>query len=81
MKRKKTPCPAVKRREAKRRSMASIEFYDHDGDPQYYCMGWIDMATDELLETCRNCPGVEIVGEKSIRRAAEYIPEEVKYIE
>lgn len=56
MKRKKISCPAVKRRQAKRRGKASIEFYDNDGDPQYYCMGWIDMATDELLETCRNCP-------------------------
>lgn len=35
---------------------ASIEFYDDDGDPQYYCMGWMDMASKEIFETCRNCP-------------------------
>ena len=56
MKRKKISCPAVKRRQAKRRGKASIEFYDNDGDPQYYCMGWMDMASEEIFETCRNCP-------------------------
>lgn len=32
-------------------------------------------------DLCRIFHRVEVMGEKSIRRAAEYIPEEVKYIE
>lgn len=56
MLRKKTKCELVKCHAVKRRGRASIEFYDDDGDPQYYCMGWMDMASKEIFETCRNCP-------------------------
>lgn len=55
MLRKKTKCELVKRYAVKR-GRPSIEFYDDDGDPQYYCMGWVDMASEEIFETCRNCP-------------------------
>lgn len=39
----------------KERGKASIEFYK-DGKPQYYCYGYIDRRTDELIEECKQCP-------------------------
>ena len=33
----------------------SIEFYK-DGKPQYYCMGYENMMTDEPYTECRECP-------------------------
>ena len=38
----------------KERGKASIEFYK-DGKPQYYCYGYIDPRTDELLKECKEC--------------------------
>ena len=32
-----------------------IEFYKY-GKPQYYCLGYIDNMTDELLDECKRCP-------------------------
>ena len=32
----------------------SIEFYKN-GKPQYYCYGYIDQKTDELIEECKEC--------------------------
>jgi len=26
-----------------------------DGKPQIYCMGWVDMSTDEPLDICKKC--------------------------
>ena len=34
---------------------SSIEWYK-DGKPQYYCYGYIDQRTDELIEECKQCP-------------------------
>ena len=39
----------------KERGKASIEYYK-DGKPQYYCYGYIDKETDELIDECRECP-------------------------
>lgn len=39
----------------KDRGKPSIEFYK-DGKPQYYCYGYIDQRTDELLKECKECP-------------------------
>ena len=39
----------------KKRGKASIEYYK-DGKPQYYCYGYIDKETDELIDECRECP-------------------------
>lgn len=47
-------CKAVKNHEVPQRGKPSVEFHK-DGVPQYYCYGWADGMTDELLETCRNC--------------------------
>lgn len=37
-----------------RRSRPTTEFYIN-GKPQIYCMGWINMMTDDPLENCKNC--------------------------
>lgn len=33
---------------------SSIEWYKN-GKPQYYCYGYIDQRTDELIEECKQC--------------------------
>ena len=38
----------------KEKGKSSIEFYK-DGKPQYYCYGYIDQRTDELIEECKQC--------------------------
>lgn len=48
------PCKAVKTHEVPRRGNPSIEWYK-DGKPQYYCYGWENRMTDELLDVCQNC--------------------------
>ncbi len=50
----KTVCKAVKTNEVPRRGKPSVEWHK-EGKPQYYCYGWKDNMTDELLEVCRNC--------------------------
>lgn len=50
----KTVCEAKRIGEVKRRGRPSIEWYKN-GVPQYYCYGYIDCSTDELLEVCRKC--------------------------
>lgn len=50
----KTVCKAAKQGLVKRRGSPSIEWHK-DSIPQYYCYGYIDSMTDELLEVCRTC--------------------------
>lgn len=47
-------CKAKKNGEVKRRGKPTIEFYK-DEKPQYYCYGYIDATTDELIEDCKRC--------------------------
>ncbi len=47
-------CKAKERDKVSRRGEASIEWYK-DGEPQYYCFGYIDKMTDELLTECKEC--------------------------
>ena len=47
-------CKAKINGEVIKKGKASIEFYK-DGKPQYYCYGYVDASTDELIETCKNC--------------------------
>lgn len=47
-------CKAKKRPDIKDVGKSSIEFYKN-GKPQYYCYGYIDQRTDELIEECRQC--------------------------
>lgn len=41
--------------EIKEKGRASIEWYDNNNKPQYYCYGYYDRRTDELIEECRKC--------------------------
>ena len=50
----KTVCKAVKTYEVPRRGKPSIE-WTKNGVPQYYCYGWKNKMTDELLDVCQNC--------------------------
>lgn len=50
----KTVCKAKKLGKVKRRGKPSVEFHK-DGIPQYYCYGYINKMTDELIEECANC--------------------------
>ena len=50
----RTFCKAVKIGEVPKRGNPSIEWYK-DGKPQYYCYGWKNRMTDELLDVCQNC--------------------------
>ncbi|WP_428739436.1 hypothetical protein [Sulfurimonas sp.] len=56
-------CQAVKNGEVKQRSKASIEWYDENNKPQYYCCGYNDASTEELIDSCKNCPDL-VCGEK-----------------
>lgn len=47
-------CLAVAQHIVSEKGNASIERYV-DGVPQYYCYGYIDRQTDELIPHCRNC--------------------------
>lgn len=47
-------CKAKENGKVAYRGKPSIEWYK-DGKPQYYCYGYIDKRTDELLPECRGC--------------------------
>lgn len=47
-------CKAKERGKVSRRGELSIEWYK-DGKPQYYCFGYIEKMTDELLQECKEC--------------------------
>ena len=47
-------CKANERGKVSRRGEPSIEWYK-DGKPQYYCYGYIDRMTGELLPECKEC--------------------------
>ena len=47
-------CLAKKRPDIKDIGKSSIEFYK-EGKAQYYCYGYIDPRTDELIEECKQC--------------------------
>ena len=51
----KTVCKAKKTGQVKERGKASIEWRDEDGKPSYYCFGYTDASTDDLLPICREC--------------------------
>lgn len=39
----------------KEKGKPSIEFYI-EGKPQYYCYGYVDNMTDEIIDECKRCP-------------------------
>ena len=42
------------------RGKATIEWYDDNNKPQYYCMGYNDASTEEPISACKNC--IDFVG-------------------
>ena len=47
-------CKAVLNGKVKHKGKPSLEWY-MGSHPQYYCYGYIDKMTDELLPECKNC--------------------------
>ncbi|WP_443660418.1 hypothetical protein [Clostridium algidicarnis] len=48
-------CQAVRNGEVKRKGTSSIEYHHDNGKPVYYCYGYIDCGTGDLISTCLNC--------------------------
>lgn len=48
-------CKAKLRKDIKERGKPSIEF-EFKGKPRYFCYGYIDQRTDELIDECKECP-------------------------
>lgn len=48
-------CQAVKNGEVKKKGKPSIEYHDDNEKPVYYCYGWFDYGTEDLIETCSKC--------------------------
>lgn len=51
----KSQCELVRTGQIKQKGKASIEWYTEDTKPQYYCLGYTDSMTDELLPECKRC--------------------------
>lgn len=47
-------CEAKNRKDIKERGKPSIEFY-FENKPRYFCYGYIDNQTDELIPECKKC--------------------------
>ena len=47
-------CKAKESGKVAKRGKPSIEWYKGE-KPQYYCYGYIDKMTDELLPECKEC--------------------------
>lgn len=47
-------CAAVKTGIVKRKGRASLEFFYY-GRPHYYCFGYTDRLTDDLIDVCQSC--------------------------
>ena len=47
-------CKAKDVGKVSRRGEPSVEWHK-EGKPQYYCYGYIDKMTDELLPECKEC--------------------------
>lgn len=52
--RKKT-CLAVKNKIVPNRGKPTIEFYDENNKPQYYCMGYMHSDTECAIDECKKC--------------------------
>ena len=57
-------CKATESGKVSRRGQPSIEWYK-DGKPQYYCYGYIDKMTDELLPECKECRSYRVRAQKT----------------
>lgn len=48
-------CKAKESGKVVNRGTPSVEWYKN-GKPQYYCYGYIDARTDDVLPECKRCP-------------------------
>ena len=62
-------CIAVTNKVVARKGKPSLEFYHRDGRPAYYCYGYVDSMTDELIRECAIC-------KKHVSHAQENFDEE-----
>lgn len=69
----KTVCRAKKTGQVPERGKPSIEWDDKDGKPQYYCYGYKDAMTDDLLDVCRECRDNVIYAQEDLEVANEKI--------
>ena len=60
-------CPAKDNGEVRYKARSTVELIIN-GNPVFFCQGYIDRMTDELLETCRNC-------KRNTINADEYVDE------
>lgn len=51
----KSKCIAVTNKAVARKGKPSLEFHHRDGRPAYYCQGYVDSMTDELIRECAIC--------------------------
>ena len=63
-------CRAKKTGTVAERGKASIEWHK-DGEPQYYCYGYKDKMTDDLLDVCRDCKDNVIYAQEDMDRYRE----------
>jgi hypothetical protein len=65
----KTICKAKKLGKVKERGKASLEWHDKDGTPHYYCYGYKDARTEELLPICRECRDNVIFAQEDLEKS------------
>ena len=63
-------CQAKKNGEVKRRGRPTIEGYNN-GKPIYFCYGYKDTQTEEMISTCRNCKDCVIFADEAIKEIVE----------
>jgi thioredoxin-related protein len=51
----KITCLAVKNKIVPKRGTPTIEFYDKNGKPQYYCRGYMYSDTECAIDECKKC--------------------------
>ncbi len=66
----RTVCKVKKSGVVPTRGRPSIEWYK-DGVPQYYCYGYIDRMTDQLLEVCKDCRDNVIYSQDDLKKYKE----------
>ena len=62
-------CPAKQKGEVARKGRPSIEFFDKQGKPVYYCMGYVNEMNDELNGTCAACRQNVIYAQEDFEKA------------
>lgn len=64
-----TVCKAKKTGQVKERGKASIEWRDEDETPHYYCYGYTDASTEDLLPVCRECRDNVIFAQEDLEQS------------